>query len=147
MLKNRFWTWLWGELKLLAGLLLFTFVMMGSGKLIGATPPTPALHPSHITSWRRAKASWYGPGFFFHMKKNGTCYRKSDVFVASHSFPLGTVISMVNVMNGKHIKLIVEDYSPGIDGREFDLSAVAAEKLGMLTAGVVPVRYAVLEFP
>lgn len=146
MLKNRFCVWLWGELKLLAGFSLFTVVVMGSAELLWANPPAP-VPPRHHIAWRHAVASWYGPGFFFHMKKNGTRYRKSDVFVASHSLPIGTVIDMVNAMNGRHIQLVVEDYSPGTEGREFDLSAGAAERLDMLAAGVVPVRYTVLAFP
>ncbi len=147
MLNGTFYAWLWGELKLLAGFSLFTLVVAGSGSLIWATPPIPAPPRRHVVSWHLAKASWYGPGFFFRMKKNGTRYHKSDSFVASHSLPIGTVVNVVNVMNGRRIELIVEDYSPGTDGREFDLSAGAAERLGMLTAGVVPVKYAVTAFP
>lgn len=146
MLKSKFCVWLWGELKLLAGFSLFTFIMMGSAGTLWAHPPK-AVPSSRHTSWHRAKASWYGPGFFLHTKKNGMPYRKNDVFVASHSLPIGTVVSMVNMMNGRSIKLIVEDRSPGIAGREFDLSVVAAERLGMLATGVVSVKYVVLAFP
>jgi rare lipoprotein A len=46
--------------------------------------------------------------------------------------------------NGKTVKVRINDRGPFVRGRVIDVSRRAAEKLGMLKAGVVPVRLKVI---
>ncbi len=73
-------------------------------------------------------------------------YWKDDVFVASRSFPIGTVVRIVNLRNGKAMTLPVRDRAPGFRGREFDFSARAADLIGMRDDGVVSVMYEVVAY-
>lgn len=96
--------------------------------------------------WQLGRASWYGPGFFHRFRADGKRYHKNDVFAASHSLPLGTVISVKNLNNRRGIdRLVVADRMPSTHGREFDFSARAAEMLGMQNVGVIPVAYQVIK--
>ena len=46
--------------------------------------------------------------------------------------------------NGKAVEVRINDRGPFVRGRVIDLSRRAAEQIGMITAGVVPVRLKVI---
>lgn len=71
--------------------------------------------------------------------------------VAAHrSYPFGTVARVTNLKNGKSVTVVVVDRGPygknQKQGAIIDLSRVAAEKLGMIRDGQVPVRVEVLKW-
>jgi len=66
---------------------------------------------------------------------------------ASTLFPLGTLLRVTNLYNGRSVNVAVNDHGPYVKGRGLDLSHQAALKLGMLGPGTAPVRMEVLSSP
>ena len=59
---------------------------------------------------------------------------------AHRELPLGTVIRVTHLKNGKSIIIPVNDRGPFIEGRILDLSLGAAKKLDMVNEGVARVK-------
>jgi rare lipoprotein A len=59
-------------------------------------------------------------------------------------FPFGTRVRVTDRENGRRVVVVIDDRGPFVHGRIIDLSEAAAERLGMLEAGVVRVRLKVL---
>jgi rare lipoprotein A len=62
-------------------------------------------------------------------------------WTAAHpSLPLGTCVQVVNLSNGRHVDVRINDRGPYVPGRTIDLSYRAARELRMVDDGVTPVR-------
>jgi rare lipoprotein A len=62
-------------------------------------------------------------------------------WTAAHpSLPLGTCVQVVNLSNGRHVDVRINDRGPYVPGRTIDLSYRAARELRMVGDGVTPVR-------
>ena len=59
---------------------------------------------------------------------------------AHRELPLGTIIRVTHLKNGKSIIIPVNDRGPFIEGRILDLSLGAAKKLDMVAEGVARVK-------
>ena len=46
-------------------------------------------------------ASWYGPGFNGHRTSSGAIYNQDDLTAASVMFPLGAIVRVTNLANGR----------------------------------------------
>jgi rare lipoprotein A len=69
-------------------------------------------------------------------------------FTAAHpALPLGTVVLVTNLQNGRSVEVRVNDRGPTVGGRIIDLSYAAARALGAVAAGTVPVSVRVLSGP
>jgi rare lipoprotein A len=66
---------------------------------------------------------------------------------AHRSLPLGTYLQVMNLENGRVVRVRVNDRGPYVDGRVLDLSLEAARALDMVERGVVPVRFDVIAAP
>jgi len=67
------------------------------------------------------------------------------VMTAAHRhLPFGTLVRVTNLTNGKETVVKINDRGPFIPGRIIDLSYAAAQAIGMVQAGVVPVKVEVL---
>ena len=64
---------------------------------------------------------------------------------AHRELPLGTVIRVTHLKNGKSIIIPVNDRGPFIEGRILDLSLGAAKKLGMVNEGVARVKIEIVK--
>ncbi len=53
---------------------------------------------------------------------------------------------MTNLANGRRVVVVIDDRGPFIRGCVIDLSATAAQRLGMVRDGVVPVRIKVVRW-
>jgi rare lipoprotein A (peptidoglycan hydrolase) len=84
-------------------------------------------------------ASWYGAEFHGRVAANGERFDMYAVSAAHRTLPLGSIVRIVNVRNGKHLFVAITDRGPYIPGRMLDLSFAAAQKLGMAEEGVAPV--------
>jgi hypothetical protein len=71
-------------------------------------------------------ASWYGPGFVGNNTSSGSPYDPEQLTCAMLAVPLGTVVRVTNLTNGKEISLLVTDHGPYVAGRIIDLSQRAA---------------------
>lgn len=64
---------------------------------------------------------------------------------AHRELPLGTVIRVTHLKNGKSIIIPVNDRGPFIEGRILDLSLGAAKKLDMVNEGVAKVKIEIVK--
>jgi hypothetical protein len=91
------------------------------------------------TRW--AGASWYGPGLWGRSTACGQVLRPTTIGVAHKTLPCGTTVRFT--YHGRTVLAPVIDRGPYVKGRAFDLTAAAAEELGLEEAGVGMVRYQV----
>ena len=72
-------------------------------------------------------------------------YGRSNRLTAAHrTLPFGTRVKVINKRNGNSVIVRINDRGPFIRCRIIDVSRGAARKLGMISAGVVPVTIQVL---
>jgi rare lipoprotein A len=73
---------------------------------------------------------------------------RPDAFTAAHrSLPFGTMVNVTRLDTGAHVVVRINDRGPFIEGRIIDLSHPAAERLGMVGAGLARVRLQVVPAP
>lgn len=96
---------------------------------------------------QQGSASYYGDSFAGRATASGAPY-EPRLFTAAHrSLPFGTVLRVTRNDGQKSVYVTVTDRGPyGPRGRIVDLSRAAAERLGMLRAGVVKVKLEVVEY-
>src|SRR5437764_3094597 len=88
----------------------------------------------------RGVASWYGESFHGRQAANGELFNMEALTAAHRTLPLGSVVRVVNLANGKHIHVRITDRGPYVRKRIIDLSRAAAVRLGMMKRGVSIVR-------
>ena len=64
---------------------------------------------------------------------------------AHRELPLGTVIRVTHLGNGKSVVVKVNDRGPFVEGRILDLSLGAAKKLDMVAEGVARVKIEIVK--
>jgi len=92
-------------------------------------------------------ASWYGPGFHGKATASGAIYNQNDLTAAHQTLPLGTRVMVTNLESGRSAELLINDRGPFAKGRIIDLSYAAADSLGMIGPGTIPVRLEVIASP
>ncbi|GHG74459.1 septal ring lytic transglycosylase RlpA family protein [Comamonas sp. JC664] len=85
-------------------------------------------------------ASFYGPGLHGRPTASGERFNQEAMTAAHRKLRFGSCLRVVNMENGRAVKVRVNDRGPFVDGRVVDLSKGAARKLDMLDKGVVRVR-------
>ena len=88
----------------------------------------------------RGVASWYGESFHGKQAANGELFDMEALTAAHRTLPLGSVVRVVNLANGKHLHVRINDRGPYVNGRILDLSRGAAARLGMMEGGLSVVR-------
>jgi len=102
-------------------------------------PPSPGWTEQGI-------ASWYGgrDGFEGKPTASGEIY-DSSLFTAAHrELPLGSIVDVTSLENGKTVRVRINDRGPFVFGRVIDLSRAAAGELGLIGPGVGSVRLTVV---
>jgi rare lipoprotein A len=93
-------------------------------------------------------ASYYGPGFHGEETASGEIFDQRNMTAAHRTLPLGTVVRVTNLENGRSVVVRINDRGPY--GRNFrkgtiiDLSKGAARRLRFIEDGLVRVRVDVL---
>jgi rare lipoprotein A len=96
-------------------------------------------------------ASYYGPGFHGEETASGEIFDQRKMTAAHRTLPLGTVVRVTNLENGRRVELRVTDRGPY--GRNYrkgtiiDVSKGAARRLGFIQDGLVRVRIEVIRWP
>jgi len=90
-----------------------------------------------LNVYRRALASWYGPGLFGNKLGCGGTLQVGSLGVANKSLPCGTKVTIRH--RGRVVRVRVIDRGPYVGGREYDLTAATARKLGFSGHGPVEV--------
>ena len=88
----------------------------------------------------RGVASWYGEQFHGKQAANGEVFNMEALTAAHRTMPLGSVVRVVNLSNGRHIHVRITDRGPYVNGRILDLSHAAAVQLGMEHGGLTYVQ-------
>ena len=88
----------------------------------------------------RGVASWYGESFHGKQAANGELFDMEALTAAHRTLPLGSVVRVVNLANGKHLHVRITDRGPYVNSRIHDLSRGAAARLGMMEGGLSVVR-------
>src|SRR3954447_10159934 len=94
-----------------------------------------------FSSWRRAGATWYGPGLYGRHTACGQVLRPGTLGVAHRSLPCGTAVKFT--FHGHQVLTRVIDRGPYSRGNDWDLTSRAAEQLGFSSTGQARIRYAV----
>ena len=88
----------------------------------------------------RGVASWYGEQFHGKQAANGEVFNMEALTAAHRTMPLGSVVRVVNLANGRHIHVRITDRGPYVNGRILDLSHAAAVQMGMEHGGLAYVQ-------
>lgn len=91
------------------------------------------------------KATWYADSLHGNKTASGVKYDKGKLTAAHKTLPFGTKVEVTNLASGKSVVVTINDRGPfGKKERIIDLSRAAAEKIGMIEAGVVNVSVKIL---
>lgn len=91
-------------------------------------------------------ASWYGPKFHAKKTASGEKYDMNKHTAAHKTMPMGTMVRVHNVENGKQTTVRINDRGPFVEGRIIDVSKAAAQDLDMMKKGTAKVRLEVVGF-
>jgi rare lipoprotein A (peptidoglycan hydrolase) len=100
-----------------------------------AEPPAGA----GVLVQQRGIASWYGRHWQGRRTASGVRFNDQALTAASLSLPFDTRARVTNLRNGESVDVVVNDRGPYHAGRIIDLSAHAAQVIGMKRAGIAPV--------
>ncbi|HEX5922554.1 MAG TPA: septal ring lytic transglycosylase RlpA family protein [Baekduia sp.] len=88
-----------------------------------------------ITLYRRAKVTWYGPGFYGRRTACGKRMSRALLGVAHKTLPCGTLVDLYN--NGRTVTVPVIDRGPFRPGTSYDLTAATARAIGVRTTTTI----------
>jgi rare lipoprotein A len=89
-------------------------------------------------------ASWYGAYHQGRLTASGARFDMNGLTAAHRSLPLATTARVTNLANGRTVTVTINDRGPYWHGRIIDLSARAAQLLGMKRQGTARVKIEVL---
>jgi rare lipoprotein A len=96
----------------------------------GAAGPASAPGvPAQPTTHKPTLASWFGPGFYGNKTACGQTMSQTIVGVANRTLPCGTLVKFA--YEGHTLTVPVVDRGPYAKGVEWDLTAGAAQALGL----------------
>ena len=112
--------------------------------LTACSSQPPAKTSATSSGGERGLASWYGREFDGLPTASGETFRPEKISAAHRTLPLGTVVDVLNEKNGKTVRVKINDRGPFVAGRIVDLSKAAAQEIGSVGDGVVPVTLRVV---
>ena len=89
-------------------------------------------------------ASWYGEPYHGRATASGERYDMWQMTAAHRTLPFGTRVRVTNRATGRSADIVINDRGPFVEGRILDLSRAAAEALGAVETGVIPIRLKVV---
>ncbi|MDJ0707590.1 MAG: septal ring lytic transglycosylase RlpA family protein [Leptolyngbyaceae cyanobacterium MO_188.B28] len=125
-------------------------------RLLGTAPPLQRIEgmpevnrqltkASNARALASGIASWYGPGFHGNISASGEVFNQNALTAAHRTLPFGTQVRVTNLSNNRQVVVRINDRGPFIPGRIIDLSAGAAQAIGLANMGVGPVQLEVLD--
>jgi len=91
--------------------------------------------------------SWYGSDFDGKLTSSGEIYDMYAFTAAHKTLPLGTLVTVNNLDNGKSVQVKINDRGPYVTGRIIDLSKAAAEAVGISSTGTAHVKLDIVQWP
>jgi hypothetical protein len=92
-------------------------------------------HVGRLNVYRRALASWYGPGLYGGRLGCGGTLTPHTLGVASKTLPCGSKVTLRH--GGRTVRVPVVDRGPYAGGRELDLTAATKDRLGFAGTGTI----------
>lgn len=108
-------------------------ILAGAWWVLNSSVPTA----SAAEACRNMVASYYGAESGSRTA-DGSFFDGTQLVAAHKTMKFGTKLRVT--YRGKTVVVTVRDRGPFIKGRELDLSKAAAQRIGMITAGVATVR-------
>ncbi|MDD6822385.1 MAG: septal ring lytic transglycosylase RlpA family protein [Paraprevotella sp.] len=93
------------------------------------------MYPVQSQEADKGKASFYSNKLHGRLMSNGEPYHRDSMTCAHLKYPLGTMLRVKNVQNGKEVVVEVTDRGPHIKKYMIDLSYAAARELGFTQSG------------
>ena len=110
---------------------MWAAVIAGSMVVSGCAGLTKGQADLDIGMKERGIASWYGDDFHGWVTASGEIYDMHTLTAAHRTLPLGTIVRVTNVVNGRNVVIRINDRGPYVNGRILDLSYAAAKRLDM----------------
>lgn len=128
--------------------IVFLFATLGAAPVENSSGskdiPKSQVKGQAVQPFQIGRASWYGKYFDGRHTANGERYDMFRFTAAHRELPLGTLVKVTNLRNGKWVVVKVNDRGPVPRSRIIDLSYGAAQILGMRGRGIATVRLDIL---
>jgi len=108
------------------------------------SPKIRAKHKTKYQPYQVGTASWYGSYFDGRITASGEPFNMYDLTAAHPTLPLGSLVRVTNLENGRRTYVRINDRGPVVEGRIIDLSYRAAEILQFKDQGLQQVRLEVV---
>jgi len=115
---------------------LYAVAVVATLLLSGCAGLTKGQAAADVGMKERGIASWYGDDFDGWVTASGDLYDIYGLTAAHRTLPLGTMLRVTNVVNGRQVTIRVNDRGPYVNGRILDLSYAAARELDMVRDGI-----------
>jgi rare lipoprotein A len=103
-------------------------------------PRTPEAPPQTYEMIGQGEASYYGAELAGNRTASGERFNPAALTCAHRSLPLGTMVRVTNLANGRSVMVRVNDRGPFARSRILDMSLAAARDIDMVRAGKAQVR-------
>src|SRR6185436_14184900 len=117
---------------------------LGTVQVLGLLIPPGSLatrsRGAAVASLEQGVASWYGGDFHGLATASGEPFDMYALTAAHPTLPLGTRVRVRNLKNGRTVDVRINDRGPYRYGATIDLSYGAAQVLGMVRNGRIPVE-------
>ena len=128
-------------------LAVFLFAAWALGGCAGGPPERAKYAARYPVGYvDRGVASWYGPGFHGRTTANGERYDMYKLTAAHRTLPMGSVVQVRSLTNGRRVTVRINDRGPFTKGRIIDLSLAAAKALRMTGKGTDQVEIKVVAY-
>ena len=123
--------------------------MLFGATLAACAPASPPLRPTATvpqeskpaeTFVQVGLASWYGSFHAGQRTASGEAFDPDAMTAAHRTLPLGTVVRVTNIANGRVVTVRINDRGPRDRSRIIDLSRSAAQALGFVADGIMKVK-------
>ncbi|MFB6263216.1 MAG: septal ring lytic transglycosylase RlpA family protein [Bradymonadaceae bacterium] len=92
------------------------------------------------------EASYYGAKFHGQQAASGETFDMHEYTAAHRSLPFDTMVRVTEQKTLKSVVVRIIDRGPYVDGRVIDLAKRPAKDIGLVRAGVLPVRLEILRW-
>ncbi|GJM15672.1 MAG: hypothetical protein DHS20C13_09990 [Thermodesulfobacteriota bacterium] len=134
-------------------LIIIIPVVFACGKKSTTSYPSPERKPPSAPGYtiegstQVGLASWYGIEEHNNYAASGERFSKHDYTAAHKTLPMGTVVRVTNLENGRDVIVKINDRGPFVGDRIIDLSHAPATSIDMVQKGVVRVKVEVVSTP
>ena len=122
------------------GIIVFFLAVPLTGVAQDSKEPVKQTKPKKTTRVFYGQASFYANKFIGRRTANGEIFSQQKFTCACNVLPLGTMIKVTNLRNGRWVIVKVNDRIHPRMKRIVDLSRAAAEKLGYISRGLTRVK-------